>query len=163
MNTHPQHSETPRTDAAKLLLPAANSPSEYVAPIDLCRTLERESAALAGENERLRKALWPDCEMQQEPKNPTLWRYLDNAFKKQITFHSIGVNRMEDGGFHFYIHPQSVSGDTEDYLVWPDPFNWSDMLVNKKDSPPPDVEKFKAFLARSLLSPAPRKEGEEKA
>lgn len=87
---------------------------------------------------------------QPEPKNPTLWRYLQNAYDKKITFHSIGVNRMADGGFHFYIHPQGVSGDTEDYLIWPDPFNWSDMLTNKKDSPEPDVEKFKALLAKTF-------------
>jgi len=88
--------------------------------------------------------------VQPEPKNPTLWRYLQNAPEKQITFHTIGVNRMPDGGFHIYIHPQSVSGETEDYLIWPDPFSWSDMLVNRKDSPPPDVEKFKKWLANSL-------------
>ena len=84
-----------------------------------------------------------------EPTNPTLWRYLRNAYEKKITFHAIGVNPRPDGGFHFYIHPQNVSGETEDYIIWPDPFNWSDMLVNIKDSPPPDVEKFKAFLAKN--------------
>lgn len=83
-----------------------------------------------------------------ESANPSLWRYLDDAFRYGVTYHSIGVNRMPDGGFHFYIHPQNVSGETEDYLIWPDPFNHTDMIVNKKDSRPPDVEKFKAYLAK---------------
>jgi hypothetical protein len=98
----------------------------------------------------------PDLTMQPEPKHPTLWRYFDNAHKKQITYHSIGVNQRPDGGYHFYIHPQAVSGDTEDYLVWPDPFNWSDMIVNRKDSPAPDVEKFKALLAREFPPTPPK-------
>lgn len=85
-----------------------------------------------------------------EPKNPTLWRYLNSAHEKNITFHTIGVNRIPDGGFHFYIHPQSVSGETEDYLIWPDPFNWSDMIVNKKDSPAPNFEKFRKYLSARL-------------
>jgi len=87
-----------------------------------------------------------------EPANPTLWRYLDNALKKDIIYHSLGVNRRPDGGMDFYIHPTAIDGETEDYLLWPDPFNWSDMIVNKKDSPPPDVEKFKAYLAKQFPS-----------
>ena len=87
-----------------------------------------------------------------ESKHPTLWRYLENAYQKQITFHTIGVNRMPDGGYHFYIHPQNVSGETEDYFIWPDPFNWQDMIVNKKDSPPPDLEKFKAQLKAHMAN-----------
>lgn len=95
-----------------------------------------------------------------ESKNPTLWRYLNTSYDKKITFHTIGVNKMPDGGFHFYIHPQSVSGDTEDYLIWPDHFNWRDMLVNRKDSPAPDIEKFKAYLpARSSQQSARATEG----
>ncbi len=90
-----------------------------------------------------------------EPANPTLWRYLQNAHEKQVTFHTIGVHRRSDGGFHLYIHPQSVSGETEDFYIWPDPFNWSDMIVNRKDSPEPDVDAFKKFLEKNL--PAPRK------
>ncbi len=97
---------------------------------------------------------------QPEPINPTLWRYLENAHKKQITFHTIGANRMPDGGYHFYIHPQSVSGETEDYLIWPDPFSWSDMIVNKKDSPAPDIEKFKAFLEKRLARQPDQRQGE---
>lgn len=93
--------------------------------------------------------------MMPEPKSPSLWRYLQDAYAKKITFHSIGVNRLPDGGFHFYIHPQSVSGETEDYLVWPDPFSHQDLLVNKKDSPEPDVEKFRAYLKSALKSPTP--------
>lgn len=85
-----------------------------------------------------------------EPKNPTLWRYLQNAHEKQVTFHALAAHRQPDGGFLFYIHPASVSGDTEDYFIWPDPFNWEDMIVNKKDCPPPDVEKFKKLLEREF-------------
>jgi hypothetical protein len=85
-----------------------------------------------------------------KPKHPTLWRYLDDAHKNGVTFHALGVNRQPDGGYHFYIHPQSVSGDTQDFLIWPDPFDHTDMLVNRLDSPAPDVEKFKAFLAQEL-------------
>ncbi len=97
---------------------------------------------------------------QPEPTNPTLWRYLENAHKKEITFHTIGVNRMPDGGYHFYIHPQSVSGETEDYLIWPDPFSWADMIMNKKDSPTPDIEKFKAFLEKRLARQPDQRQGE---
>lgn len=137
---------------------------------DLIMDLRDDRKALAEENRRLREdgarlekeaylrgyeaRLNEQFTEQPEPKNPTLWRYLQNAFEKQITFHAIGVNRRPDGGFHFYVHPQDVSGETEDYLIWPDPFSWDDMIVNKKDSPPPDVERFKSFLAKTLSAPA---------
>lgn len=114
---------------------------------------EKDKARLEGEVERLVNAPFVE---RPESKNPTLWRYLQNAFEKHIAFHSIGVNRIADGGFHFYIHPQTVSGDTEDYLIWPDPFSWEDMLVNRKDSTPPDVEKFKAYLAKHAVRTSDR-------
>jgi hypothetical protein len=108
-----------------------------------------------------RARLDEETTVRPEPANPTLWRYLENAREKLITFHTIGVNRMPDGGFHIYIHPQSVSGETEDYLIWPDPFDHSDMIVNKKDSPKPDVEAFKAFLAKRIAARSPASNDKE--
>ena len=109
--------------------------------------LRAENAELREGREKMINAHFVE---RPESQHPTLWRYLQNAFEKKITFHSIGVNRMADGGYHFYIHPQHVSGETEDYLIWPDPFNWEDMVVNKKDSPTPDFEKFKACLKKDI-------------
>lgn len=49
-------SDTPRTDAVKLLLPASNSPSEYVVDVDFARALERELAVVTDERNTLKAA-----------------------------------------------------------------------------------------------------------
>lgn len=145
------------------MTPAPENPPAFPAIIvaaaaKIGRLCDSTAAPLNSEIAEIMFRAFLDLQMQERPesKNPTLWRYLQNAFEKQITFHSVGVNRMADGGFHFYIHPQAVSGDTEDYLIWPDPFNHEDMLTNRKDSPSPDFDKFKVVLAaRAQPKPTP--------
>lgn len=85
-------------------------------------------------------------------KAPSLYEYLDDALKADVSHLSIGINRQPDGGIHFYIHPQAVSGDTEDYLIWPDPFmDNSDLIGNRKNLPMPDVKKFLEGLRSEQL------------
>lgn len=96
-----------------------------------------------------RARLDEEMTLRPEPIHPTLWRYLEEARKQQVSFHVLCANQMPDGGFHFYIHPQSVSGATEDFLIWPEPFSHADMIVNKKDSREPDAEAFLRFLKRA--------------
>ncbi len=81
------------------------------------------------------------------PCPPSLFQYLHDAHKKGVVHHALGVMPQSDGGYHFYIHPAQVSGETEDYLIWPDPFvETTDLLMNKKRVPEPDVNKFLASL-----------------
>jgi hypothetical protein len=135
--------------------PAAFPPAIIAAAAKIGRLCDSTAAPLNEDIAVIMLDAFMELQMTErpEPKNSTLWRYLQNAFNKQVTFHALGVNRMPDGGFHFYIHPQHVSGETEDYLIWPDPFNWEDMLVNKKDSPTPDYEAFKRYLAQQAKEP----------
>ena len=90
-----------------------------------------------------------------EPKNPTLWRYLEDSNNNGVIDYHIRAQKMPDGGFHFYIHAAQASSSTEDFYIWPDPFNWHDMVANTKDIPEPDVESFKKALAKAKLAPAP--------
>ena len=83
-----------------------------------------------------------------EPKHPTLYHYFKSAWDKQVIDHTLRINRRPDGGFDFYIHPSSVSGDTQDYILWDDPFTHEDMLVNKLNSPTPDTVGFKKLLEK---------------
>ena len=90
-----------------------------------------------------------------EPKNPTLWRYLEDSNNNGVIDYHIRAQKMSDGGFKFYIHAAQASSSTEDFYIWPDPFNWHDMVANTKDIPEPDVESFKKALAKAKLAPAP--------
>jgi hypothetical protein len=141
------------------------TPQETIAhlqsQLDECRK-ERQARELAeGEAKRLREELKFRDKMEDlrfellpEPKNPTLWRYIQSSFENGVIDFHIRVERMSDGGFKFYIHAAQASSSTEDFYIWPDPFNWHDMVANTKDIPEPDVESFKKALAKAKLAPA---------
>lgn len=86
---------------------------------------------------------------------PSLYQYLDATLKANVSHLAIGVDRQPDGGIHFYIHPAHISGETEDYLLWPDPFEENaDLMGNRKNLPMPDVKGFLEKLRADQLKDA---------
>ena len=112
--------------------------------------LEADNRALRKEIERHQKMEDMRFQVLPEPKNPTLWKYIDESHKHGVIDFHLRAARMADGGFKFYIHAAQASSSTEDFYIWPDPFSWHDMVANTKDIPEPDVEAFKKLLRKTL-------------
>lgn len=50
----------------------------------------------------------------------TFYEYCSDCWARQpfpVIDHHIRIERLPDGRFHFYIHPQNASGVTCDYVV----------------------------------------------
>lgn len=95
-------------------------------------------------------------------KAPSLFQYLDAAFKAGVSHHAIGVSRQPDGGYHFYIHPANVSGATEDFLIWSDPFDEAeDLIGNKLNIPEPDAKRFMEMLRKQRVEESHAPDGVE--
>jgi len=120
-------------------------------------TLVKRGEALEADNRALREEIECHNKMEDtrfqvlpEPKNPTLWKYINESCKHGVIDFHLRAERMADGGFKFYIHAAQASSSTEDFYIWPDPFSWHDMVANTKDIPEPDIEAFKKSLRKTL-------------
>lgn len=82
------------------------------------------------------------------PKLEILHAYLLRHIKSGVIDFSIRAEEQPGATVKFYIHPTSVSGDTLDFLLWEDPDNQYDLLMNEKECPKPDTEKFLLLLRK---------------
>lgn len=76
----------------------------------------------------------------------TLHAYLRRNIKAGVIDFSIRAEMQPGDTVKFYIHPESVSGDTEDYLLWDDPETGFDLLMPESAVPVPSDERFREFI-----------------
>jgi hypothetical protein len=54
-----------------------------------------------------------------------LFNYFEENWNREpypVIDHTLRVNKLEDGTFHFYIHPSNADGITTDFIVTPAAF-----------------------------------------
>lgn len=83
-----------------------------------------------------------------------LHAYLLRNIRAGVIDFSIRAEEQPGSTVKFYIHPAHVGGDTLDFLLWDDPENGYDLLMNEQQCPKPDPEKFRKLL-RARLANAP--------
>lgn len=84
--------------------------------------------------------------MDNMNKPEILHTYLLRHIKAGVIDFAIRAEEQPGATVKFYIHPASVSGDTLDFLLWEDPENGYDLLMNAQQCPRPDVERFRKML-----------------
>lgn len=82
---------------------------------------------------------------------------LHSFFKTNITNSNqdffVRAEHQHDGSVKFYIRPMRGNGDTDDFLVFADPFNGLDILIDEKEIAGCSVENFRTRLRESVKLP----------
>lgn len=81
-----------------------------------------------------------------------LHAYLLRNIRAGVIDFAIRAEEQPGATVKFYIHPAQVSGDTLDFLLWDDPENGYDLLMNEQLCPKPDQEKFRKLLRVRLAN-----------
>jgi hypothetical protein len=81
-----------------------------------------------------------------------LHAYLLRNIRAGVIDFAIRAEEQPGATVKFYIHPAHESGDTLDFLLWDDPENGYDLLMNEQQCPKPDPEKFRKLLRARLAN-----------